>query len=137
MGKVNSKVIKLSFFLLLVNQLQCSDLNYYYNNGEKIYLSKYISIQRDIKNDIDYYQLQDSLYTVGVTKNILVKFKSTNDKEVILKKYDLVLVKELYKNLYMVKVTDKNITLKTANMLHNEISVEYAQPDFVKQQIKR
>ena len=57
--------------------------------------------------------------------------------EYLLTKYSLTLVKELYSNAYLVKVTTQDETLSKANELYSEESVQYASPNFIKTVNKR
>jgi hypothetical protein len=127
----------MKFFLTIIAILEfsCANDNFYYQNNKKIYLTPYQNISRSISN-INYYQ-NDKGVVLGVTDKLIVKLKDVSNIKSLTDKYDLILVKKLSKNLYLMKVGNKNSTIDIANKLNEENSVEYAQPDFIKTMFHR
>jgi hypothetical protein len=122
----------MKFFIILIIGFRVifgNDL-YYYKDHKKVILTPYKNIFRN-NSDISYYKNERGII-LGVADTIIVKVKNGNDIKNLLKKYNLTLIKKLLKNVYIVKVEDKKITIDIANKLYKEKSVEYAYPNFIK-----
>ena len=108
---------------------------YYYENGKKVQLEKRITISRN-NSSVDYYQNNTGIL-LGVSDKIILKLKLHDNLEKYLKLYDLNIIKKMSKNLYLVNVKDKSLTLEIANSLSQKEDVLYAQPDFIKKNLRR
>jgi hypothetical protein len=91
-----------------------------------------------LKNNLnlDYYHNENNI-TLGVGDKIIVKIKEGVIIEELLTPFHLSFEKILSKNLYLVKVANKNVAIDIANRLSEHLEVEYAQPDFHKTRIRR
>lgn len=122
----------LIFFVLFT--VGCASSTYYYKNGKK---SNLIPIEkRSLNTNTDFYKTKDGL-EVGVNNSLLVKFKNTNNLSFYLKEYDLSVLKQLSKNLYLLKTSNKSKTIEISNLLYQKNDIEYAHPNFVKKKIYR
>ena len=119
----------------MLTQYGCASDTYYYQNNKKVNLIPIKPLSRDMSH-IDYYKNNNGI-VLGVTDKLLVKLKDKTYLENILKEYHLIFVKKIDKNLYLLKTRDKNLTIKTSNMLIKKDFVEYAHPDFIKKLHKR
>lgn len=126
---------KLFLLPLALLQIGCASDNYYYQNNEKIYLTPVTDYSRAISNT-DYYT-NDKGITIGVNDQILLKLNNNADIDTVLTKYNLTLEKKLSSLLYLVKVSNKTLTIDTANRLNEDTYVQYAQPNFIKQKMSR
>jgi len=72
-----------------------------------------------------------------VADRLIVKLKDDKTIDALLLKYKLTLEKKLGQNLFVLKVSNKSLTIETANRLNEDIDVLYSQPDFIKQTINR
>ena len=124
----------LLLFLLFVTSLYSQEY-YYYENGKKVQLEKRITISRN-NSSVDYYQNNAGIL-LGVSDKIILKLKLHDNLEKYLKLYDLNIIKKMSKNLYLVNVKDKSLTLEIANSLSQKEDVLYAQPDFIKKNLRR
>jgi len=128
-------------FLIIIAFIQigfASD-NYYYQNNKKIYLTPLVVPSSNLLTnnlDIDYYKNENNI-TLGVGDKIIVKIKEGVVVENLLTQFNLSFEKILAKNLYLVKVANKNVAIDIANRLREHHQVEYAQPDFHKTRIRR
>lgn len=125
---------RLFLLLFLYQSLMASD-NYYYKNNEKVTLSPKNSILRSDAL-IDYYDTDKGI-TFGVTDKIIVKAKNCTDVEKYLNDFNLTIEKELGTGLYLLKVTDKSLTIDISNRLSEKDDIEYAHPDFIKKRVRR
>jgi len=120
-------------FIVLIQGLFASD--YYYKNNQKINLTPLNISSRDMSY-IDYYK-DDKGITLGITDSLIVKLKNSKDLEHILSSFTLSLEQVLSENLYLLKVTDKSLTIDISNKLCKEEYIEYSHPDFIKKRMAR
>jgi hypothetical protein len=127
----------LIIFILLI-QYGCANDNYYYHNNKKITLVPSASFlnSSNTNKDLDYYQTNQGAI-VGVTNKLIVKLKDAKYLDQILDEFNLVLDKILIKKLYLLKTTNKNLTLDISNRLSEKDYIEYAHPDFLKKIISK
>jgi len=124
----------LLLFLFVVTSLYSQEY-YYYKNAQKVVLEKAVTLLRNTSN-IDYYQNNAGII-LGVSDKIILKLKLHDNFDKYVKLYDLHTVKMISENLYLVKVSDKSLTLEIANSLSQKKDVMYAQPDFIKKNLRR
>ena len=98
------------FFLIIIALIQvgCANGIYYYKNNQKENLTPHTSISRSNSN-IDYYQNNEGV-VLGVTDKLIVKSKDDKELEQILNEFNLTLEKNLSKNLYLLKTSNKSLT---------------------------
>ena len=120
---------------IVIIQYGCANDNYYYKNNQKVTITATNSISRSNTN-IDYYQNNQGI-SLGVTDKLIVKLKDVKDLEQILNKFNLTLEKTLSKNLYLLKTTNKNLTIDISNRLSEKEYIEYSHPDFIKKRMSR
>ena len=101
---------------------------YYYSNGEKIYITP--SNSRSVRSYEDENGRQ-----IRMNKNILVKLKDNVDLVKLQRDFEIKLLKQYSKNLYLVQT--KNEVLKTANRLYEDDRTIFAHPDLIRKVIKR
>ena len=132
--------MKKTFLITIVlAQLTMASDNYYYQNSKKTYLTQVTAPSSDLPSnnlDIDYYKNENNI-TLGVGDKIIVKIKEGVVIENLLTQFNLSFEKKLAKNLYLVKVANKNVAIDIANRLSEHHKVEYAQPDFHKTRIRK
>ena len=121
--------------LTILVQYGCANDNYYYKNNQKVTLRLYNSTSRS-SSDIDYYQNENEI-VLGVTNKLIVKLKDDKYLTQILNEFHLTLEKNLSYNMYLLKTTDKNLTIDISNRLNEKEYVKYAHPDFIKKRINR
>ena len=124
--------------LILVNilfQFLYSSDYFYFQENKKLNLFPYDKSLRSNPN-IDYYQNEKGII-LGVTDKIIAKLKSGVTIDNLLSKYNISLVSSLGNNLYLLKTSDKSVTIAISNQLNEDEDTEYAQPDFVKKRFSR
>jgi len=122
------------FFLVVILELVAQE-SFYYKNNKKQILYPLHRDTRSVEN-IDYYQNERG-QVLGVTDEIIVK---TGDYETLKQngeKYGFIIVKKLFTNLYLIRVSDRKETLQVANLLTMQKSVDFAHPNFIKKAIRR
>ncbi len=118
-------------FILFLSYGYAHD-NYYYKNNRK---TEFHPASKQHSN-INYYQNTKG-YLFGVTDTLIIKLKDAHYLPSLLNTFDLSLDKVLGNDLYLLKTSDKNLTIDTANRLHELPYIEYAHPNFVKHNIRR
>jgi len=122
-------------FLIVFTQYGYTSDTYYYKNNKKVTITPDISISRSSSN-IDYYQNNQGV-VLGVTDKLIVKLKDNEKLEQILNEFNLTLIKILSKNIYLLKTTNRTLTIDISNRLNETGYVKYAHPDFIKKMINR
>jgi len=121
-------------FIVIV-QYGCANDNYYYKNNQKIDLIPISRVSRDISK-IDYYQNNQGI-VLGITDKLILKLKDSTYLNSILDEFNLTLEKILSNDMYLLKTTNKNLTIDISNRLSEKKYVKYAHPDFIKKRIRR
>jgi hypothetical protein len=109
--------------------------DFYYKNNQKKELS-FLGLTKAENSPIRLYKNEDGI-TVGVSDQIIVKAISFNVIQPYLKELNVVLLKKLTNNLFLVKVQNSNSTITIANILAKKKHIQYAQPNFIKTRVKR
>lgn len=124
---------------LLLLSLALISLNgkdaYYYQNSKKIYISPIKQIKNfslksvSSPSTIIYFKtMQNNI--LGMNNEILIK---TNiDIKIVLKKYNISLVNQITKNIYLLKTIDNSNVLDVANSLYEDDDIEFSHPNFTK-----
>lgn len=127
--------------ILLLFIFTASILNaqsYYYNNHKKITLTPLQNSQssenRSVSNPNGILYFQSDSKVLGVSDEIILKCL---DIDKILSSYDVTLVKQISKEIYLVKVKQSSLTLEMANKLYEDQDVVYAHPNFIQTIEKR
>lgn len=124
------------FFVFTVSLLNAQ--SYYYSNHKKIILTPLQNSQstenRSVTNPNEILYFQSDSKVLGVSDEIIIKC-SNIDK--ILSTYDVSLVEQISKGIYLVKVKQSSLTLETANKLYEDKDVIYAHPNFIQKIEKR
>lgn len=123
----------ITIILILFVQPGCASDNYYRNNL-KVSIKPIPSLSKS-NSRVDYYQNEHGT-VLGVSNKLIVKLKDSSSLEYCLDEFNLTLEKTLGKNLYLLKSSDKNLTIDISNRLNEKDDVKYAHPDFIKK-IKR
>jgi hypothetical protein len=123
---------KLILLIFVGLSLQAND--FYYERGEKVTVTK---IQNSRANDnITYYQ--NSLgKKIGVTNEIIFQCNDTAECLRAVEKYDLSDLSKLSDSLYIVKIKEGTNIFTVAQQLHEEESIEFANPNFIKERRRR
>ncbi len=121
-------------FIVLIQQTYAND-NYYYDENKKITLVPLISMKRSISN-VDYYKDNNGI-VLGVMDTLLVKTIGNYDISNVLNEHNLELVKELSDGLYVLKTSNKNLTIYMSNTLQKNLNIKYAHPNFIKKRLNR
>ena len=118
-------------FIFLLSYGYAHD-NYYYKNNHKTKLS----LASRQHPHVDYYQNTKG-HVFGVTNALIIKLKDAHYLPPLLDAFGLSLEKVLGNDLYLLKTSNKDLTIDTANRLHEMPYIEYAHPDFIKHNIRR
>ncbi len=128
------------FLFLFSTYLGAIENNFYYNGNKKVSLEKINTTQSTSRSvdsaDIIYYKTSRNI-TLGVTNEIIIKVKDSTMLQYLEKKYNFSIIKEIFTGTYLIKITNPEDTITIANALHQENSIEYASPNFVKSINKR
>ncbi len=119
-------------FIILIEIISAQDY-FYYKKNHKIEL---IPQQVQENKQFFYYKTKEGRL-LGISDKILVKSNNKTLLKKYLTEYDLTLLKTLSDQLYLIKVSNKNMTLDIANELNEKEGVLYAHPDFKKSRILR
>ncbi|MGL1958599.1 MAG: hypothetical protein OCD00_14930 [Colwellia sp.] len=121
-------LLMLSFNVLAVE-------SFYYKNNQKIELSFLRLIETENKH-IRLYKNENGI-NVGVSEQLIVKATSLDVLQPYLKELNLVLIKKLTGNVFLLKTKNVNSTITIVNILAKKKYIQYAQPDFIKITEKR
>ena len=123
--------------IIIASRSFSSELFYYKNNKQNILTPKIFFLKNMKKSKtIDYYYNSNNIL-LGINDNLIIKTKENIDLKSILNFYNLTLVKVLSKNTYLLKTSNKNLTLAIANELYKHKKIIYSNPDFIKIKYKR
>ncbi len=117
--------------VLIFSSFYAKNINYYIQNGKKVYLYKVSNETRSLQNDTTWYQ-KDSGDIIGVKKSFFLKIDTDTKIDNLLKEYNLTVIKRLSKELFLLKSDTKD----TLSLLHNINSLDlniYAYPNISKQ----
>lgn len=128
--------MKKSIFIFILLIQFGSSQEYYYKNNIKILLKNVHTEINDDTSKVSYYKNEKGIL-LGVTDKVIVKTVDVNLLEKYVHALNASIEKKLAKDLYLVKVTNKNKTLDIANELNKKESIEYAHPDFIKKRVLR
>lgn len=127
--------MKTTFFIIMaLVQMACASDNYYYQNNEKIYLTPLVAPSSSLLKtnpEVNYHKNENGII-LGVGDKIIVKIKNGVEIDDLLSQFNLSFEKMLAKNLYLLKVENKKMTIDISNRLNENNEVEYALPDFLK-----
>jgi len=124
-------------FIVIIFISATVSAEYYYENNKKVAL-----IRAKPNNQssslvlIDYYE-SDKGNLLGVSNQLIVKVSVDNDLPLYINDFNLIVIKEMSKNLYLLEVTDKSLTIETANRLNEKQDIEYSHPNFIKKSMRR
>ena len=114
--------------------------DFFYQNGKKVYINPLNTVNSysinvsSIGSDVRYFTTQDN-DILGLDDEILLK--SSVDITLIIKKYNLTLLKKITSTIYLVQVINKNMILDISNRLYEDKDIEFAHPNFRKKVEKR
>jgi hypothetical protein len=122
-------------FLLLFAFSLLNAKNFYYQDGNKIYLQP-LKTQKSINNDIDYFidQYQRKL---GTTDEIIVQLDKDIKIDEILSKYPLSLIKTVGESFYLLRIQNRDDIFVVSAQLYKENGVKSSNPNFIKQRFMR
>lgn len=129
---------RLPFLLIFLCACLIAGDFYYYRDGQKITLmprstpesQSIYSGYRALQYNAQYFETPSGR-TLGVADRIILRLNDGYALESLLETYNLSLIKDLKRNMYVVQAPDANSTLDIANSLHEDESVEFAHPDFI------
>lgn len=122
--------------LLFFTTSLVADDAFYYQNGKKISLDFVMMPTSRTNNGMRFYKNEYGTL-LGISKRLIVKFKTKVHLDDYLKKYNLHLVKTLGQNLYLLQTQDVTSTINISNKLTQQDDVKYAHPDFTKKRRRR
>lgn len=107
-----------------------ANAEFFIHEGKKVDIQKIENQSRSFEN-VDYYKTKNGVI-LGVNDEVIVKFKDIDLLGKVLLKYNLKIAKKIQENSFLLKTTNKNLSLNIANELSNESYIQYAYPNFVK-----
>ncbi|MBU0720436.1 hypothetical protein KJ877_03780 [bacterium] len=123
--------------LLLISTSLFSSEVYFYQNKKKVFITPTqlkLSNARVATHSFDtikYFTTSNNIL-LGITNEILVKYRNMYALEKIQLRYSLVPIKRITHDIYLYKIDDADLTLKISNALYEEDDIEYAHPNFIK-----
>jgi len=118
-----NKLIIISLFI----SISMSNQTFYYNGSKKVYIKETNNISRSINQCRQYIENKK---TICLNDEIIIKTKNTPILKLV-KKYNLIYIKNLIGNMHL--VSTKNDTISVANLLYENDEVDYAYPNFEKE----
>ena len=131
---------KVTIIFIVLIQLASAQDNYYYKNNQKQSLTPINVVNTKslskVKSTMDYYQ-NDNGIILGVSDKLIIKLSDEVSLQTYLDEFNITIEKTLSKNLYLLKVENKKLTIDISNILSQKDDVEYAHPDFTKKRVRR
>jgi len=123
-------------FILIISSAYIYANTFYYAYGKKIELTK-VSNSRSNNNSIEYYQKQNG-NKIGVKKReLLVKCNDGIDCKIVLSAYNFDNIEKISKTIFLVKLQNGQDVFKYSQILHQNSSIDFAHPNFVKKRRRR
>jgi len=119
-------------FILFAQSTYANNLHYIQNN-KKINLTPITVKTRTILNNkMDYY-INENNITLGVSNQLMLKLKNDNNLKSYLIEFNLIINREIIKDLYVLETSHKSLTINISNELSQKNDVIFSHPDFLKQ----
>ncbi|NQY21860.1 MAG: hypothetical protein HRT40_11255, partial [Campylobacteraceae bacterium] len=83
-----------------------------------------------------YYKNEEGI-TLAVNNRLILKLKNKGNFDLYLNEFNMIIIKQLSSNTFLLKVQDKSLTLETSSFLSLKEDVEFSHPDFIKRRFKR
>lgn len=124
----------IAIVLLLMTLNGESTSCYYYMNGDKkIELTPISQEQSSLRTKEKVLRFMSSTgREIAIPGRLLVKFKSLQNLDKYLKRYNLTIIKRFQNGLYFLRAPSPQAALEAANTLNALPDVLYAQPDIIK-----
>lgn len=110
--------------------------DFYYEYGEKVYVTKVPKQRNLINNSIDYYSTSKG-QKVGVTNELIVKCKVNIDCKELLGKYNLTSITNVAGAIFSVKIKPGDNVFNISEELYLDKNIKFAHPNFIKKIIRR
>ncbi|MCH9814602.1 MAG: hypothetical protein K0U47_11755 [Epsilonproteobacteria bacterium] len=129
--------MKRSLFLALFGfVLTACASDFYYDRGEKVEVTKTSQTRAVNDQNVSYY-ITEKGHKVGVTNDVIVKCESAKSCVETLHKKGFKQVSQLSSTLFLVRLERGEDVFKVAQKLHEDSEIKFAQPNFLKEKIKR
>jgi len=128
--------MKLKLFFLVSFILATLHAEEYTMGGKTFTLTPDVSVTNPRSENTLFYR-DEKGKVVGITKRIIIKLTSLQNKESIYKEAGVIQVQQLSDTLFTVEATSAEKTLLTCKTLQAFSEVEFAHPDFIYQKEKR
>ncbi len=126
------------FSLLGLTLVGCGS-DFYYNNGQKVELTKIKSTQQEKKQTnqaITYYKTSTG-HQVGIKDEILVECQKEVDCKKLLNTYTLKSISQLSDKIFLVTAPQGEDILKLSQKLFEDKNIANAHPNFIKKHKRR
>lgn len=127
-----------NFLILCISLNIVNASEFYYKNGKKIFLnpvSSPVLFYRNISN-VKYYETPNKK-VVGIDDKIVIKVKKNTDLDQLSLKYNITIIKKIFNENYLVRITQGDDALDISNKLYMNNNVIYAHPSFIRKIDKR
>ena len=131
---------KILLLLVTLSAVHCE--SFYYQKGEKVYLTPQTQNSPALRtlessSQITYYKNQYG-QKMGVKNQIIIKLKEKASLEDLLKRHNVTLIKALSDTLYLVETSDlKESVFEKAAALYEDDATLIAQPNFARKRVLR
>jgi hypothetical protein len=128
--------MKHCIYLLFVLSSSLHSVEFYYQNNQKVYLSKVDSPLRSLSDTTHY--IDENNISLGVKDEIIIEIDTTK-REIneLIKKYDLQVVKKIGNRFYLCRVNQASQVFEKAAQIYQEHGVLSSHPNFIKEKSLR
>lgn len=115
--------MKIALVLFAFIALMIGSDTYFYSNGKKQELQPIQNTNKSLRShNLDRYDfyINANGEKVGIDDTPLVKLYDRNNIDLYVKESDFVIAEEVWRDIFLLKVKDKSLTIKTANELYNK-----------------
>jgi len=109
---------------------------YYYHGDNKIYLTFVENQTRDLNAISSKLQNKNGTY-LYIDNTLIVKLKVDIDIQSFIEQYDLIHIKQLYKNTHLLQINNNEDIFDISNKLHLDRRTIFSHPNFLKDIKKR
>lgn len=121
---IMSKLFLLSIFIIILY----AD-SYYYDGDKKIYLTSVEKQTRDFQKNSSQFKTQNDTY-LSVDNRIILKLKTGIDIQTLIAEYNLIYIKRLYTNTYLLQINNNEDIFDVSNTLHLDKRTIFSHPNF-------
>lgn len=102
---------------------------YYYDGNQKVYLTSIDKSIRDLQENSSQFKTQNGTY-LSIDNTFIVKIKEDVNIQNLIDEYNLLYIKQLYTNTYLLQINNNEDIFDISNKLHLDNRTIFSHPNF-------